>query len=68
MMDGWMGWVGKKVFVRLRSHQGRERIYSGVIKGIDETSKPLIFIHLLDKFGAKIILLHSEIVEIKEEY
>lgn len=62
-MENWKELEGKRVYLRLKNG----RIYSGSIDSIDQTSKPLIFIHLTDKFGYKIILLSSEILELREE-
>ena len=62
-MSIWMSLVGKKVFIRLN----KGRVYSGIIKSVDTSSKPLIFISLIDKFNHSITILHSEILEIKEE-
>lgn len=59
----WKGWEGKKVFIRTK----HDKVYSGNIKSIDESSPPLVFIYLIDKFGENVMIVHSEIVEIKEE-
>lgn len=62
-MDGLDRYVGKKVFLRLRTG----RVYSGIVNSIDTTSPPLIFLSLNDKFGHDITIVKSEIIEIKEE-
>ena len=59
----WMDWNGKWIFVRLRTG----KVYSGKVIDIDQTSKPLIFITIIDKFGNDVSFVHSEIIEIKEE-
>ena len=58
----WKGMEGKQVFIRTK----HDKFYNGKISSVD-VSPSLIWISLLDKFGDKIILVHSEIVEIKEE-
>ncbi len=62
-MDGWKRFDGCKVFIRLRNG----RVYSGVVNSVDDSSAPLIFITIEDKFGKPVTIAHSEIVEIKEE-
>ena len=61
--NGWDFWNGKYVFIRLKSG----RVYSGEIINIDLDSKPLIFITINDKFGARIMFAQSEIDVMKEE-
>jgi hypothetical protein len=58
----WKGYEGKKVF--LRTKQGK--VYSGVVK-IVEKDGPITFIYLKDKFDMFVTIVHSEIIEIKEE-
>jgi len=59
----WMEWMGKRIFVRLRTG----KVYSGIVKDIDINSIPLIFISIIDKFGYLVTFTASEISEIKEE-
>jgi ribosome maturation factor RimP len=59
----WRNWIGKNVFIRTR----HGKVYSGIIKDIDDNSLPLIWIILIDKYGNLVQLTSSEIVEIKEE-
>jgi hypothetical protein len=59
----WMEWIGRRVFVRTK----KGRVYSGIVEDVDEDSKPLIFIKIKDKFDNDVLLVHSEIVEVKEE-
>lgn len=59
----WNEWLGKKVFVQLKSGG----FYTGKIIEIDDSSNPLIFISIIDKFGDKVTFVHSEIVKIVEE-
>lgn len=61
-MDGWKRFIGKKVYVRLKNN----RNYSGIVQSVDE-APPLFFINLIDKFSKPVTILHSEILEIKEE-
>jgi hypothetical protein len=62
-MDGWKDFIEKKVFVILKN----KRQYSGTILGVDDSSAPLIFITILDKFGNKITFAHSEVEVMQEE-
>lgn len=59
----WKEWSGKKIFVKLRDGG----VYSGKVIDVDESSKPLIFISITDKYGEKVTIVHSEIIKIKEE-
>ena len=59
----WKGWIGKGIFVRLRTG----KVYSGKVIDVDDSAKPLIFITIIDKFGNKVSFVQSEIIEIKEE-
>lgn len=59
----WRELEGKKVYLRLKNG----RIYSGIIKEIDERSAPLVFISLIDKFSNLIMFVNSEVLEIREE-
>lgn len=61
-MDGNY-WIGRKVYIILRN----KRNYQGVIVDIDESSPPLVFITLLDKFDNKIMFIQSEIEVLQEE-
>ena len=58
MEDKFDIWIGKKVFLILKS--GRR--YSGIVK---ETTENFIF--LIDKFGEKVIVSISEISSLEEE-
>lgn len=62
-MDVWRQYVGKKIFLRTN----KDRVYSGVVKEIDDSNRNLIFISLIDIKGRLITILSSEITEIKEE-
>lgn len=59
----WNGWKGKNVFVRTK----HGKVYSGLVESINQDDHPIIFISLLDKFGKQVMLVSSEIIEIKEE-
>lgn len=59
----WIDWFGKYVFVQLKSGG----YYTGTIIDIDDSSKPLIFITLLDKFNKQITFVQSEIIKIVQE-
>ena len=62
-MDGWNKWLGKKVFLRLKTN----RIYSGEIINVDNSTIPITFLTIKDKYGMEITFVSSEILEIKEE-
>ncbi len=62
-MEGWKKYEGKKVFLKLRSN----REYTGVVTSVDESSAPLVFINLKDKFNQDVTIAHSEIIFIEEE-
>lgn len=62
-MEGWKGWLNKKVFIILRN----KRQYSGIIIEVDISSPPLIFISILDKFDNRITFVQSEIEVMQEE-
>ena len=62
-MNVWQQYVGKKVFLRTKNN----RIYIGVVKAVDSSTIPLHFLHLLTKENYSVIIVHYEIVEIKEE-
>ena len=59
----WQYWKGKHIFVQLKSGG----FYSGDVINVDESSPPLIFFELIDKFGEKVTFVQSEIIKIKEE-
>ncbi len=62
-MEGWKRYLNKKVFIILKN----KRQYSGIVIEIDETSLPLVFITIIDKFNNKITFAHSEIDLMQEE-
>lgn len=62
-MIDWKEWKGKRIFIQLRSGA----VYSGDVIDVDDSSKPLIFIKIKDKFGKDVIIIHSEIIKIVEE-
>ena len=59
----WKEWIGKRIFVQLKSGG----VYTGDVVDVDDVSKILIFITIIDKFNDKITFTHSEILKIKEE-
>jgi len=63
MVMEWKGWIGKYVFIRTKYN----KVYSGSVVDVDDSSKPLIFISIKDKFDNDVVIVHSEILEIKEE-
>ena len=62
-MVGWNKWLDKKVFVETRSG----KCYTGLVTDIDDSSPPLIWITLIDKYDQEVKLVHSEIILIKED-
>jgi hypothetical protein len=58
----WKNWQSKKAYIRLKSG----RVYTADIKLVDDSDRQIIFLHLVDKFGAEIIVVHSQIIEIRE--
>ena len=58
MDDKFHGWIGKKVFLELKS--GRR--YSGIIK---ETTPHFIFI--IDKYAEKVVISITDISILQEE-
>lgn len=58
MVNEFDGWIGKKVFLSLKS--GRK--YTGIIKEVTES-----FIFLLDKFDEKVVVSISELSSLEEE-
>ncbi len=61
MMD-WKEWIGKTIFVQLKSGS----VYSGKVIDVDG-SNDLFFFTIIDKFGERVTFVHSEIIKIKEE-
>ena len=59
----WKNWEGKKVFIKLRDGG----CYSGNIIEVDNSSPPLIWLTLIDKYGNKVTVVHSEIIKIVDE-
>lgn len=62
-MVEWLDWFGKHVFIQLRSGGH----YTGTIIDVDGSSKPLIWITILDKYNKKVTFVHSEIIKIVQE-
>jgi len=58
-----IGLEGKKVWVILNNNFE----YNGIINKIDNASNGLIFIHLIDKFGKKVIFASGEIKSLQEK-
>lgn len=59
----WRGLLNKRVFVKTKT----SGVYSGVVQDVDDSDKNIIFISILDKYGEKVTIVHSEILKIKEE-
>lgn len=60
----WKSWVGKTIFVQLKSGG----VYNGIVRDVDVSESPeLIWFTITDKFGETITFVHSEIIKIVEE-
>lgn len=59
----WKEWKNKKIFIKTKT----SGVYSGNVIDIDDSNKNIIFITLLDKFGDRVTIVHSEILKILEE-
>lgn len=59
----WKGLEHKKIFVKLRDGS----VYNGVVDIVDNSSTPLIFITLIDKYGKYVTIVHSEITKLEIE-
>jgi hypothetical protein len=59
----WREWVGKRIFVQLKSGG----FYSGIVRDVDDSAVPLIFITITDKFGELVTFVNSEVIKIVEE-
>jgi len=62
MMDGWITYEGKKVFIKLKNG----RSYSGKVLSVEERGTCSI-ITILDKFKRKVAFYASEISVMEEE-
>ena len=62
MMEGWKDWEGKNIFLKTKSN----RQYTGKVIRV-ESDGTLTWISIIDKFGANITFVHSEILMIEEE-
>ena len=59
----WKSYEGKKIFVQLKTG----RVYSGKVINVDESSKPLIFITIIDIKQHQVTFVQSEIVSLQVE-
>jgi len=59
----WKEWQGKKVFLKLQDGG----VYSGKIIEVDDSKPPLVWIILIDKYGNKVTVVHSQIIKIVDE-
>jgi hypothetical protein len=59
----WKEWNGKEIFLRTK----HGKVYSGKVIGVDDKDSELTWITIIDKFGARVVFVHSEITQIKEE-
>ena len=63
MSMDWMRWKTKHVFLRTK----HGKVFSGEVEEVADMGDGLIFISIIDKFDALVMLRVDEIVEIKEE-
>ena len=59
----WKKYEGKKIFVQLKTG----RVYSGKVINVDESSRPLIFITIIDMKNHQVTFVQSEIVSLQVE-
>jgi len=59
----WVEWIGKRIFVKLKSGD----VYSGIVLGIENDGDNNTYLSMIDKFNAKVMFLTSEIIKIREE-
>lgn len=62
-MVGWNYWIGKKVYIVLKN----KKYYQGKVIDVDDSSPPLVWITILDKFENRVMFVHSEIEVMQEE-
>jgi len=62
-MEGWKYWIGKKVYIILKS----KRVYQGEVLEVDDSSNPVVFITITDKLNKRVTFVASEIDVIQEE-
>lgn len=55
----WTDWIGKRIFVRLKTG----KIFSGIVT--DVSNKDPVFIKIIDKFNLPVAFAATEIIEIK---
>jgi ribosome maturation factor RimP len=61
--EGWAYWMGKKAYIVLKN----KKFYQGKIIDVDDSSPPLIWITIIDKFNNRVMFVHSEIELMQEE-
>lgn len=59
----WKYWIGKKIFIRTKHGS----FYSGNVIEVDDSSSPLIWLVINDKFSNRVQFSVDEILSIKEE-
>jgi len=62
-MAGWINWLEKNVFIRIKNSHP----YQGKVIEVDETSQHLIWITIIDKYNKRVTFSTEEIISIKEE-
>lgn len=51
-------WIGKRIFVRLKSGD----VYTGTVRNVDQ-----LFVYIIDKFGSDVLFSIDDISKLKEE-
>ena len=64
MKTGWQNWKGKQVFIISKN---TTHPFSGKVIEVDETTSPITWLVILDKYGKRVQFSVDEILVIKEE-
>ena len=62
-MDGFNYYVGKKVYIILKS----KRVYSGIITDVENVGNGIVWISMIDKLNRRVTFASGEIDVIQEE-
>jgi len=63
MESNWNNWIGKKTHIILNNNYE----YNCIVDSVDDAGNGLIFINIIDKFGAHITFASGEIKFIEEK-
>jgi len=59
----WNEWINRRIFVKLKD----DSIYNGKVIGVDNSSSPVVFMTIIDKFGETVCFPVDTIIRIVEE-